>query len=362
MKYSKKELALLWLDGFDGIEYKHKKAIVDCFEDNCDLNSVLKECKEYICANVGEKVYLSMKASLTKDYFDRFLSELDKREITGITIFSEYYPKELLDLDNYPLCLYAKGNLELLKNDKFAIIGSRRGGEFPNSIAKQFASELSVGFTIVAGISEGVDKAVLEQGIKDKNVICVYPCGFDHVYPATHKELLEKVAKEGLLISEFLPTVSLRNYMIPVRNRIFAGLSKGVLIVSGGKNSGTLWTAEFAEELSRQVFAIPYSINVNYGTTCNELIKKGAYLTTEPKDILDFYGKECEIQKIELSETEKKIVSLLQDGELHIEKMCEKLNEQVFSLSPILSMLEIKGVVVKSGFNVYGLTGKKTEA
>ncbi len=363
MKYSKSELAVLWLDGFDGLEYKHKREFLNFLNETPDLNLLLDEFKDYVESNCSTAVYLSMRASLNKDYFERITNELSDRGITAITCFSSAYPKELKELSNYPLCLYTKGNVELLKEEKFAIVGSRKCLELSASLAKDFSLELiSVGFTLVTGIAEGIDKTVLEVGEKSGKIICVYPCGFDHVYPATHKDLMDRIAKNGLLISEFLPSVTLRQYMFPVRNRIIAGLSKGVLVVSAGEKSGTMWTAEFCEELSRQVFAIPYSVNVESGAGCNELIKKGAYLTTSPSDVLDYFGKKTNAVKLELSNEEKEIVSLLKDGEMHIETICEKINKKTFNVSPVMAMLEIKGVVVKCGANIYGLTGKKTEA
>ena len=93
----------------------------------------------------------------------------------------------------------------------------------------------------------------------------------------------------------------------------------------------------------------------------DELIKKGAMLTGTPSDILEFYGAEKkENIKPNLTEEEKSIVKVLSNGELHIEKICAALKRRVFEITPILSVLEIKGLVVKSG-NVYALTRNDLE-
>ena len=145
-----------------------------------------------------------------------------------------------------------------------------------------------------------------------------------------------------------------------MRNRIIAGLSKGVLIVSGAMKSGTLYTAEYAEEYGRDLFAIPYSAGISSGAGCNDLIKRGAYLTDSPEDILSFYGENNEKRKETYTDAEREILRALSDGELHIEKLSSALKKNAFEITPILSILEIKGVVVKSG-NVYGLTRKYSE-
>ena len=108
------------------------------------------------------------------------------------------------------------------------------------------------------------------------------------------------------------------------------------------------------------MFAIPYSVGIASGEGCNDLIKRGAMLTDTPEDVLDFYGvkKEKEVQT--LTEEEREIVKILRDGELHIEKISAALRKRAFEITPILSILEIKGIVVKAG-NVYGLIRNETE-
>lgn len=363
MKYTKAELSIIWLDSFSELEYKHKREFINFIKETPDLNALLQEYGEVLEKEKGGKFLSSLKSSLTKEYFDNLLLELDRKKIKVITCHSSLYPKELFDMQDYPLCFYCKGNENLFKDQKFTIVGSRKSISLSINLAKTYTEAmLNAGYTIVTGIAEGVEKEILEEGIKKGKIISVYPCGLDYVYPSSHLELIERVAKSGLIISEFPPSVSLKPYMFPVRNRILAGLSIGVLVVSGGLKSGTNWTAEYAVDLNRDVFAIPYSVNVESGAGCNELIKKGAIITTSKEDLLNFYGKEIETKKVILSPEEKEIISTLKDGELHIEKIAINLNKQVFSISSSLAMLEIKGVVYRCGANIYGLTGKVTEA
>ena len=145
--------------------------------------------------------------------------------------------------------------------------------------------------------------------------------------------------------------------MFPVRNRIIAGLSKGVLIVSAGKKSGTIYTAEYAEEYSRDLFAVPYSVGVSCGEGTNDLIKRGAILTDSPTDILSHYGIETRVEeKPQLTDAENQILDILKDGEMHIEKISLKLNKKIFEITPIVALLEVKGYICRAGINVYSLS------
>ena len=113
--------------------------------------------------------------------------------------------------------------------------------------------------------------------------------------------------------------------------------------------------AKYAEEYGRDLFAVPYSVGIQSGAGCNELIKKGALLTDTPEDVLAFYGVENKKEQISLSVEQKAIVDLLKDGEMHIENICKALGKKVFEISPLISILEINKIVVKNGTNVYGL-------
>ncbi len=361
MKYTTEELSLIWLDSFIGLEYKHKVQIYDFLNKSSKISDGLMLAKDYVVSNVGEKQFKTMVSSANQSYLDFILNELDRRQIIAVTFKSQNYPNTLSDIELKPLVLYAKGNLELLKTTSFAIVGSRKSLPLSISIAKDYASTLSKHFTLVTGIAQGVDSEVIKSALSTtKNLISVVAGGFDNVYPSTNKELFEKVCLSGLALSEYPPTVAPRPYHFPIRNRIIAGLSKGVVVISAGKKSGTLYTAEYAGEYARDLFAVPYSIGVASGEGANDLIKRGAMLTDSVEDILDFYSLKSDNNFDEFTPEEKDIIKVLSDGAMHIEKISSKLNKGMFDIIATLSILEIKGVVVKSG-NVYGLVRNYSE-
>ncbi len=358
-KYTNSDLCLIWLDSFLGLEYKHKKELYNLINGRDGIKEVLKKGKDYIINNVGESEYLNLLNSANDIYLKYIIDGLNRRGITAVTLSSEDYPKILSETAFAPLVLYAKGNINLLNSECFAIVGSRKSLPISISVAEDFSNQLSkAGLTLVTGIAEGVDSAVVKGALnQSKNVISVLGGGFDNIYPASNTELVNEIAQKGLVVTEYPPEVKAMPYHFPIRNRIIAGLSKGVLVVSGAIKSGTQYTANYALEYGRDIFAIPYSVGVPSGAGCNELIKRGAVLCDQVEDILSYYNLEVkEEKKREFSELESLLIKALSEGELHIDIICQRLNKQVFEIMPTVSLLEIEGFVNKNGVNVFGLT------
>ncbi|MBE7061280.1 MAG: DNA-protecting protein DprA [Clostridiales bacterium] len=364
MKYTNSELCLLWLDSFIGLDYKSKREIFNLINGKSEIRSVLKSEEQSIVALIGENQFRTLITSAQNEYFQYVLDGLNKREITAITIESEGYPETLMNTPCPPLVLYVKGDESILSQECFSIVGSRKCLPLSISLAERYTeSIIDAGFVPVTGIAEGVDSAVLQKAIeKGAKVISVIAGGFDNIYPKSNTDLMEKVAEVGVVISEHPPEVKPMPFHFPIRNRIIAGLSVGTLVVSAGIKSGTMHTAEYAVEYGKDLFAIPYSVGVASGAGCNELIKSGAILTDSPDDLLEFYNKSVkEKTELSLTEEEKEIVTALSDGQKHIEKLAVITGKQAYILTPLLSVLEIKGVVVRSG-NIYGLNRNDLEA
>ena len=146
-----------------------------------------------------------------------------------------------------------------------------------------------------------------------------------------------------------------RKYSFYARNRILAGLSEGVLVVAAGARSGTSITANYALEYGRDVFAFPHNLGVKQGEGCNELLKKGAYVATEPCDVLSRYGiEEEETVRVELSEEEQKLLAVLKEaGEAHVSELAGRAGVPVYEAAATLSSLEMKNLAVKAGGNRY---------
>ena len=285
------------------------------------------------------------------------LGNLEKNGISLVTYLSPLYPEALRHIEDAPVVLYCKGNVNLLKSNCFAVVGSRRTSASSIALCKKICGELTKAFTVVTGMAEGADSAAIEGAISSGKVISVLANGFDHFYPANNKSLTEKVAKNGLLISEYPPHIPPLKYNFPVRNRIIAGLSRGVLIVSAGEKSGALITAEYALEYGREVFAFPYSTGISSGAGCNALIKNGAYLTENILDIFQEFGLDLKKSKVPaLTEDERVVLEEIQlAGEGFLPAIAQKLNKFTYQLIPVVASLEIKGLIARLGGNRYSI-------
>ena len=352
MKYTEREVFAIWLDSFEKIEYKRKSELFSLYGGESIARFVAKYA-ERIDFLLGKRASLLFGAA-NGEYTEYILSSLHKKGVIAVTQNSAAYPEELSEVPCPPLVIYARGNASLLKSEKFAVVGSRKSSAFAVAKTEEFTEKLiEAGFTIVTGFAEGADIAAVKASLASGKIIAVLAGGFDHIYPKAHAAIFEKVVLNGLAISEYPPSVPTAAFHFPVRNRIIAGLGKGLLVMSGGKKSGTLYTAGYADGLSKQIFALPYGINELSGAGCNELIRRGAYLTECAEDVLEYYGKEIKTQTPALSEAEREVLSLLKEGAIHIDKLCARLNKRAFELLPVLSMLEIKKQIVRGAGNVY---------
>ncbi len=205
-----------------------------------------------------------------------------------VTMTDSLYPPALLEIFDPPPMLFVRGQPELLASLMIAIVGTRRPTAYGTAVSARFARDLSgAGLTIASGMARGIDtaahKAALEAG---GGTVAVFGCGVDHIYPAENRKLAEQLIQRGLTVSEFPMGTPAYPQNFPVRNRIIAGMSAGVIIVEGGEYSGSSITAKLAIEQGREVFAVPGNITSKMSWGPNLLIKQGAKLVQEWNDVV----------------------------------------------------------------------------
>lgn len=352
--YNKEEKSLIWLDNFH-LEYTKKLQIYHLNESLYAVVCNFHRYKNEIVNIVGESIANCMQQSLaTKLYMQEILGKYVRENVICLTLKSENYPAELLEIDRPPFVVYCKGNVKLLQHRKFSIIGSRQTLPHILKLTHEFAKRLSTVFTIVTGIADGADTQAVEGAMENKNCIVVLAYGFQYCTPECNKFLLDKVYQEGLVVSEYPPDVAPKNYYYLERNRLLAALSEGVLVVSAGQKSGTKITANYAYQYGKSLFAFPYSIGISSGIGCNALIKQFATLCTKVVDIAEAFGVNLnKEQEIILTEIEKKILTVMQAGETHIIQIANRTGLASFELAPILTALELKKLISSCGGNRY---------
>lgn len=222
-----------------------------------------------------------------------------------ITLADARYPAGLLATEDPPLLLYVVGSAAAFSGTAalfpaqraLAMVGSRHPSAQGLIDAQRFAHELcAAGLCIVSGMALGIDAAAHEGALQAAQArpsadgpatIAVWGTGLDQVYPRRHAPLALRIARAGLLVSEYpLGTPPLPAHF-PQRNRIIAGLAQGTLVVEAALASGSLITARMAVEQGREVFAIPGSIHAPQSHGCHALLRQGAKLVETAQDVLE---------------------------------------------------------------------------
>ena len=356
---TREENALVFLDSFESLEYKHKKALLDLAKSPCELFKNTDVINGYFSSIGKQQIASAMLLALKdKDY----VKEVIKSSLAGaddvITLASENYPIELENIPTPPLVLYARGNVKLLNKQKFAIVGSRKTLALYAKKAEEIAQTLaSNGVVIVTGIAEGADTCAIKGALPSGNIISVFAGEVGKVYPSTANELAQKIINRGgLILSEFPAGRTPRVYSYPIRNRIIAGLSLGTLIVSGTESSGTRYTAGYSVDCGREVFCLPYGIGVASGEICKSLIKNGATMVENVEEIasaLNINLKEENQEEIELSASEQTLYKLIRNGVSNTDILAERSGLMIFEIISALGMLELKGLIVKDSNGEY---------
>jgi DNA processing protein len=292
-----------------------------------------------------------------------------------VTLGDRLYPPSLLQTADPPLLLYALGNTDCLQQLSLAIVGSRRPTPAGSQTARAFAKDLaSQGWLVASGLAMGIDAAAHEGALLGGGpTLAVVGTGLDQVYPPQNAELAQRIASKGLIVSEYPPGTPPRSANFPQRNRILAGLTRGVLVVEAALRSGSLITARLASEAGREVFAIPGSIHSPHSKGCHALIKQGAKLVESSEDILDeLVGVAARGQtgdpapdidadptsSVALDSTESPLLSAMGYAPVSLDALSARLGWPVAELSAGLLECELRGEIARLPGGLYQRMGR----
>lgn len=244
--------------------------------------------------------------------------------------------------------LYGMGRENYL-NDRvlIAIVGSRDPSDYGRRAAEYIASYLvRRGVVVVSGLARGIDALVhykaLELGGKTIGVSAVSPV---HVYPSRNIELYRRMRTEGLIVSEHKDLARPSRYHFPMRNRIIAAISDGVIVVEAGIKSGALITARYAAEYGIPVFSVPGSIFSPRSSGCHRLIEEGAHPLYELDQLETMYRLERLRHEAVISENARGVSDYL--CLRRQASFSEILNATDFALPHLISCLE---ELIQEGF------------
>lgn len=289
-----------------------------------------------------------------------YLEKLKHKNASFIALCDKDYPLLLKKIENPPIVLFVKGDISKINFEKtLGIVGTRKITNYGREVTKLFSSDLaSSGFTIVSGLAMGVDAVAAQSALQaDGKTIAVLGNGVDLCFPSSNEWLYDKILENnGIIISEFPLGQSPTQGSFPSRNRIIAGLSLGVLVTEGAKDSGSLITADYAFKFKRKVFAIPGPITSSLSVAPLKLIEKGARLVVSADDIIRELKVKSSKLKVKdkkkfdgLTKEELKIIQILENEELSFDEIVRKLNTDSAKTAITLSMIEIKGLIKNLG-------------
>ena len=221
-----------------------------------------------------------------KQIDDDFLKK-SFEEFPSFSILDDIYPWDLSEIYNPPALLFYQGNIDLLELPKVAVVGSRDSSKLGNQSVQKIIKELNNELIIVSGLARGIDTAAHMAALQNGGrTIAVIGTGLDVFYPKANKKLQSYIGKNHLVLSEYGPGEQPLKFHFPERNRIIAGLCRGVIVAEAKMRSGSLITCERAMEEGRDVFAIPGSILDGKSDGCHHLIQEGAKCIMSGSDVL----------------------------------------------------------------------------
>jgi len=283
----KEQLAIIALNSICELEPIKISKLIEYFGSAYNVllaNTKYLETEFKLTSNLCSKIKKVSNLEFSKQEIDL----ANKNSIEIVLYNQQNYPKQLKNIYNAPLVLYVKGKLLEKDNLSVSVVGTRRPTNYGLSITEIFCKYFAQNnITTISGLARGIDAQTHKTTLKNSGrTIAVLGNGLLQYYPAENKKLQDEISNNGVLISEFSLNQRALPINFPRRNRIVAALSKATIVVESAIKSGSLITAKLACEYGKDVFAVPGPINSKYSQGPNDLIKQGAFVITEPEDIL----------------------------------------------------------------------------
>lgn len=334
--------ALIALSRIRGLDRLAKRQLCEMFEN---VESLFKPGRGPAAAPAGIAARFNDWKGIERD-----LESLEKIGARVITIRDDDYPELLRHIPDAPVVLYQKGVLHPGPL-ALAVVGSRKASLEGMNLARKAGEALSsTGITTVSGLARGIDTSAHAGALTGAGkTVAVLGCGIDICYPPENGILFEKIGREGLILTEYGPGEPPVPRHFPERNRIIAGLSRGVLVVEASGRSGSLITARLALDYGREVMAVPGSVFREGHAGSNRLIKEGAKLVDGIGDVLSacFPGISLPAKQeaVSLADEEKKVYSLIGFEKVHADEVIERSDMDTREVMSVLTRLTMKNVV-----------------
>lgn len=345
----KEFIYLVWLHS---LWFTHKK-LHQIFEKTQNYKEIFDKISTSFLQFLGfnNSQIESILSKKDKINLDFLLKKLEERNVKIITIKDENFPEILKETSNCPYFFYLRWKID--NSPKLAIVWSRNITSYWEKAISMIVPDLIPYFSIVSGWAAWCDTFAHTETMKNNwTTISVIWTGIDIDYPATNKKMYDKIVETGWAVISIFPIWEIWNaYNFPIRNEIVRAMSVWVIVIEAKEKSWSLITAKLALEQWKDLFAVPGDINKANSRGCNNLIKNSeAKLVTWSSDILEEYNilfsEKIDKKEIEFElEIDKKIYDLLILEWLSIDEICEKLKEEITTISFRTSMMELEGFI-----------------
>jgi DNA processing protein len=288
---------------------------------------------------------------------DEEMERLDEAGFHVLTWDDSNYPERLREISASPPVLYIWGELD--PHDRWAagIVGTRQPTPYGRTVTQDLASALAVnGVTVVSGMARGIDgishAAALESGGR---TLAVLGSGLDEIYPPEHRNLAQRIAKRGAVVSDYPLGTKPEGRNFPPRNRIISGLSLAVVIVEAGESSGALITANYAAEQGRTLYAVPGRIYSRASRGTHRLLRSGAQPLTSVDDLLeglnlDLIARQEQVgHELPEDEKERSVYKTLTGDPIHVDEIQLRCGLPISEVTAALALMELKGRVQQVG-------------
>lgn len=319
------------------------------FAASSDLRPYFRQQKNHAAFIAFRKTYSLSLAT----------KELEKFGVWVMTQWHSDYPKLLKNIQDPPICLFGKGDRNSIDFNRdlcIGVVGARKNTAYGHYVAEELGGAFATaGLVIVSGMASGIDtlshKAAIANGAR---TIAVLGTAINIVYPRENKELYNQILDQyGIILSEYPPNFITSPGMFVLRNRIIVGLSKAIVVIEGGKHSGTLTTARYAAENGRDVYAVPGPITSEMSVGPHILLREGARVLSNANELLTDFGLSIAGNHDPLTKPsglvgeEKLIYDLLSVKKFYADEVAKKIERPVSETLPLLSLLEVRGIITK---------------
>lgn len=290
--------------------------------------------------------------------------------IAAVCGHDDAYPPGLRDLPDEPAVLFVTGSPSVLAacagdpaaTPAVAIVGARRASADGCAFARTLARDLVLaGVPVISGMALGIDAAAHRGALEGGTAtVAVLGSGPDVAYPRTETRLHRELAERAVVISEMPPGSGARRWSFPARNRIIAGLARLTVVVEAAERSGSLITATYAQELGREVGAVPGRPTSTGTRGSNLLLRDGAAVILGAQDVLDLlFGVGARIAgslaegTTTLAPALRATLEQVRAGRETVAALCGEPGREVGEVMAALGELEFLGYLRRTGEGRY---------